>query len=205
MDAVIRADNGVGLSEPTLGADLQAGNYGPVLKSLWCERDRTRRLDWLRSKANELHPPLMFEQAIAEFGADPTATTVNLVSIPMMQGAAFRVTQDFACAADRSVRVEGAADCLVKIYMERLEKQVQLKLRCSIKDISSDERDPACLAKIREIAQAAIDQTLPSPRWVGWHRMDGSLKGFPSMYPESEHKQRRDACARDAIQFFCFR
>jgi hypothetical protein len=196
MNNMIRQNNGVGLSDPSLDIELQAGNYEPVLQSLWCEKSEQRRLEWLQGKAKELHPILMFELAIAKFDNAPTAETVNSVSIPLIEAAAFRVWQDSQCSKDLSVKYGDAEKCMFEIYIARLKKQVKLKLNCTAEDIlNQSEREPACLAKVQETAQASIDITLPSPRWVGWHGQAAHSRGAPNMYPENEHKRIRDDLA----------
>ena len=65
--AIIQAGKAEGLSKSDeLKALAEKGEYIPVLKAVWSERDRSRRLEWLRANAS-LHAPLMFELALAEF------------------------------------------------------------------------------------------------------------------------------------------
>ena len=202
MHQLIQEYQGVGLSDPFLETNLQAGNYSDVLLSLWFEGNLSRRLEWLRSKSNELHPVLMFEQAIAEFTAAPTAETVNFISVPLLNAAGFRVSQDALCVREMSLKNGDSADCMHMIYTERLERRMKTLLNLSLERVSLENpegREAAIKAKVLETAQASRSIDLPSPKWIGWHGMSVLLARKPDMHPASEYKQIRDAYALNQI------
>lgn len=204
MDELIREHQDIGLSDPALEENLRAGNYKAVLTSLWSERDRTRCLAWLESKADELHPVLMFELAIAKFGAYPTVDTINLVSVPLLRAAYFRVHQDSQCAKDVSVKNGDAAERMSMTYLQRLGVRTRALLGCPLEEVlerSQDIRIAAIKEKVLETARLSLSRDLPSPDWVGWHGMAVFIQGAPDMHLPEEYKQIRDAEANKAIQY----
>jgi hypothetical protein len=202
INQMFQENRGRDLSDPLLGTNLQAGKYIDVLVSLWCERDRQRRLEWLRAKSPELHPVLMFEQAIAEFTDEPTIETINLISIPLMNSAGFRVDQDSRCAQDISVKEGDAAQYMYTTYVERLDRRVRAVLTRSIVSIYEENpewREEAIKAKVLATVQASLTRTLPSPNWVGWHGTSVFITGAPDMRPADQHKLIRDEFALKLI------
>lgn len=203
MDLMIRANKGIGLSDPFLEDNLKRGDYRAVLVSVWSERDRPRRLAWLESKSNELHPVLMFELSVAKFVASPTAETVNSFSVPLIQAAAFRVTQDAQCAKDVSVKNGDAAIRMSTTYARRLHRQVEATLQRSLPQVLSDHQDARIAAikeKVLTTAQLSQRQDLPSPDWIGWHGLSVFIQGKPNMHPAGEYKQIRNAYASEVIE-----
>jgi hypothetical protein len=203
MNAIIQEHKSVGLSDPALADNLKTGHYQAVLVSLWSERDRTRRLEWLESKANESHPVLMFELAVAKFVAAPTVETVNRVSIPLIKAAVFRVSQDAQCSKDPSVKNGDAGERMSMTYAARLGKLVQTTLKCSLEEVlknHQDDRVTAIKSKVLETAKLSVSKDLPSPDWVGWHGLSVFIQGAPSMYPADQYKSIRDAYAYEMIK-----
>lgn len=202
MDAMIQEHKSVGLSDPALADNLKTGNFQAVLVSLWSERDRTRRLEWLESKANELHPVLMFELAVAKFVAAPTVETVIRVAIPLIKAAGFRVKQDACCSRDSSVKDGDAGERMSITYLNRLERQVQATFNHSLTEIVSDHQE-ACTAaiksKVLETARLSISRDLPSPYWIGWHGLSVFMQGAPRMYPADQYTRIRDEYANKVI------
>lgn len=177
-----------------------AGDYIRVLGAVW--KDKENRLTFLRELAPQFHAPLMFEQAIAEFVANPTAETVNLVSVPLLKAAIFRVRQDTQCSTDSSV-VHGDADMRLQlIYVPSLENAIKKYLGKTLADVQKDfalERQKAMGEKITEVARESMTINLPSPNWIGQHGMSIFLSGSISMHPESEYKRIRDDFAKKII------
>ena len=174
IDKIIKKNKAVGLSDPALDENLKAGEYKAVLKKVWGERDRTIRLQWLENKSNELHPVLMFELAVAKFVASPTIETINLVSIPLIKAASFRVSQDAQCSKDPSVKNGDAATRMSMTYQQRLEKLIQSNLGCSLEKVVSENQDirvAAIRSQVLETARLSLSSDLPSPDWIGWHGM----------------------------------
>lgn len=202
IDAMIRENKDVGLSDPALEDNLKTGNYRAVLVALWSERDRTRRLNWLESKADELHPVLMLELAIAKFGASPTIETINSFSIPLMKAAYFRIIQDAQCSKEPSVKHGDAATRMSMTYERRLNGRIKALLNTSLEETVAENRElriAAIKAKVMETAQLSLSKDLPSPNWIGWHGLAVFINGIPDMYSADEYKQIRDAYANEAL------
>ena len=100
--------------EDQLIRHLALGEYMPVLKAIWSERDRSKRLQWLRSHQSEMHAPLLYEQAVVEFSQSPTEETLLQVSFPLLFEAGFRVFQDSQCCQDASVK---QGDCVMRMQL----------------------------------------------------------------------------------------
>jgi hypothetical protein len=145
----------------------------------------------------------MFELAIAEFSAKPTAETIHLLSIPLIKAASFRVAQDAQCSTDASVKYGDASMRMSITYEQRLKNRVQALLNCPLEDIlkeQQNERMAAIKKKVLETAKLSLSTSLPSPDWVGWHGMSVFISGAPKMHEASEYKQIRDAYANKAIE-----
>jgi hypothetical protein len=203
MDAIIKENQTVGLSNPDLEKNLTVGKYPPVLVSLWSERDRAKRRSWLESKVDELHPVLMFELSVAKFVASPTIETIISVSMPLMRSAVFRVLQDAQCSEDPSVKHGDASLRMRSTYEKRLAKKVQEILKRSLQDIVDESRDmlqTAIKAELLKTARLSMSRDLPSPDWIGWHGLSVAISGAPKMYPSCEYKEIRDAYALEHIK-----
>lgn len=180
---------------------LKKCDYISVLKAIWSENDTARRVAWLRSHASELHAPLMYEQAIAEFLIAPTIDTVKQVSLPLLKSATFRVEQDSKCSKDISVNNGDAHICMDETYKMVLNARVVKILNKSIPDIAQNCKD-TILANVNQkmitTAQASLATQLPSPNWIRFHGID-ALMGTNSMHPESEFKKYRDEYANNML------
>ncbi len=202
MNQLIQERKHIGLNDPALEDNLRAGRYQPVLQALWSERDRDRRLAFLDSKKQELHPVLMFEEAIARFGASPTNETVHSVAIPLIDAAAFRVNQDAQCASDCSVKYGDAAARMHLAYGRRLTNRVQALMHRPLHEIAREhqqELKTSTTAKVLDVARQSLSTELPSPDWVGFHGMELFISGKPDMYPADQYAERRHAYARTEI------
>lgn len=208
MDVMEAEGPNIGLDDPSLEENLTKENYQDVLVALWSEKDQQRRITWLQSKANSLHPVLMFEQAVAEFIASPTVERIYEVCLPLINAAMFRVNQDCQCVNDLWVKCGHAASELSRIYETRLYRQVEVRLTPSVKEIKEiiknkkNERNAAIREKIIQTAQSSLTQNLPSPNWVGRHGKVLFSKGFPNMYSVERHKEIRDKYARKTLEIF---
>ncbi len=200
MNSMIRRNNGVGLSAPQLQDKLKSGDYQFVLEALWSDRDRSRRLNWLQERKDELHPVLMFELAVAKFVASPTIETIVSISIPIMKAASFRVAQDSQCSDDSSVKYGDASERMTLTYLKRLDSRVQAVLHTSIDDVIQNHQNiDANKTKVLETARLSRTTELPSPDWIGWHGMSVFIHGRPNMRPATEYQQIRNQFADEII------
>lgn len=196
VQKIISAGRAEGLRETTsLSHLLTQGNYIPVLKAIWSERDRARRLVWLREKT-ELHAPLMFEQAIAEFVNFPSARTIHLVSIPLIEAAKFRVQQDCQCSQDFHISNGDMHEFMATTYLNSLERASQKYLHQSVDLSGSFEGEYLAILnmKIKTIRQSTLSR-LPDPEWTKWHSPNALFWNMP-MRCSFEWKPLRDAFAK---------
>ncbi len=149
----------------------QEGKYNEVLVAIW--KDKTNRLDFLRSLEDELHAPLMFERVIAEFSENPTAETVNSFCVPLLSAAAFRVDQEVQCSiAPTTVNSDEASIQMFHMYFTSLKAKVEKVLRRSFASVVEDKSEHAAIIKDRVFITAFLSKTanLSSPNWT-WHGM----------------------------------
>jgi hypothetical protein len=177
-----------------LNGHLAKSEYIPVLKAIWRERDRARRLTWLQSHASELHAPLMFEQALAEFVNVPTIETLFNTSLPLIRAAVFRVEQDSVCSADASVCHGDAPSRMLMLYQKIIfgltQKHLQKDLALLIMENETLVQSN-CIAKVLEVARLSLTCELPSPTWIGFHGLNVMLEGKILMHPDDQFKSLR--------------
>jgi hypothetical protein len=195
-----------GVSSSMIETYLNANDYISALSLLWGERDSTQRLTWLRDHENQLHAPLLYEQAIAEFKENPTVETVIQVSLPLIKAGTFRLQQDARCSADSSVSQGDAHIRMEMTYGKALQNAVNkynknLDLP-TIKTENEEAITQAVLTKMKEIAEATLanPEALPSPNWIGYHGMDCFLMGGPSMLDPSLFVEKRISVANQVLE-----
>ena len=198
---IIKANTGLShLSE--IADKLSSGDYIPVLKAVWSEKDKPKRLQWLREQVNDgLHAILCFELAVAEFAAAPTADTLNLIALPLIKAGVFRTKQDEKCINDNSL---GDAYYLLEVNYWRSLRNIASRKGQSIEQMMADEewkkkREDAIFAKMKEIAERSLIISLPSPKWIAYHGLSAFI-GDISIKSVDECKQIRDAFAKETIQ-----
>lgn len=150
-----------------LTALTESGNYIPVLKELWKDTiSLESRRQWLRSQNQNLHAPLLAEQAVVEYRAADScdkARVLQEVSLPLLGQAVFRAKQDGQCSFDPSVYyAEKGAHELYQVYWLRLDKEVGHR-------DSAVERIDLVVAAVKEAAEKTLQEGFiyPSPNWVG--------------------------------------
>jgi len=204
INEIIKKGKSAGLSNTAaLNKNLKKGCYIPVLNAIWSDKDR--RLSWLQSHASELHAPLMFEQAIAEFVNSPTVTTIVEISIPLIQAATFRVNQDSKCSTDPSVFNGDAAPRMRNTYLISLNKQIEKHLGKKLENVLSENQsaiDSAMTAKTLKTAELSLSQKLPSPDWIGSHGINAIRYGKVEMHPIAASNEIRNKFAYETIQHF---
>ena len=168
---IIQEHKSVGLSDDAaLQQYLANGEYVEVLQHIWAERNRNCRLDWLRSNAANLYAPLMYELAISEFVMNPTVETVNLVSLPLLAAASFRVRQDVQCFTTWNTKSASVDEQMELVYRTSLDTQIQKHLQTSLASIletNIEERNQAVNQKVVQTAKKSMEINLPNPDWAG--------------------------------------
>ncbi|MCI0382360.1 MAG: hypothetical protein L0207_04850 [Chlamydiae bacterium] len=199
-DKIIKEGKGLSNSAE-IEKNLKESRYIPVLKALWSEKDKEKRLEWLKSHS-KLHAPLMFEQAIAEFVNYPTVEAIHSISMPLIKAATFRVLQDSKCSRDPSVFNGDAPGRVAETYMKILENQVQKHLKKSLADIGNEKKEMLASfirSKLIEIIKQSKEKELPDPSWIGWHGMSVFIDGKIEMHPASDYKKIRDQAADEML------
>jgi hypothetical protein len=199
-DRIVRESHGLSDLE-TIERNLASGDYTSVLKAVWSERDRSKRLTWLRDHFRLLHAPLMYELAIAEFVAQPSVETINKISIPLMKVASFRIAQDASCVNDSSA--QAGVSAMEYVYTTALRTQVEKKLpNISLEHIFEQNRDErlACIkAKVREVAEMSKHTHLPDPTWIAFHGMKVIITGHVEMAPQERWHELTDQVANKIL------
>ena len=99
MNGVIKKYKHTGLSGAEIQQWTQECAYEKLLPHVWAERDRKKRLDWLRKNA-QWHVPLMFELAMAEMKYCTSLSQEDAICyyhtniLPLLNTARLRVKQD---------------------------------------------------------------------------------------------------------------
>ncbi len=165
-DSLVKAHRGLD-DENRLQNAIREDCFVEVMIAIWSERDRAKRLDWLRKKAPALQAPFLFELAIAEFKAVPTSETLHRISYPLLQAAYLRVKQDVACYKDASLK--NLPSELEMIYLAALNRLTNEHLKLSVHEVLNKE-NPDCIEAIqvkwREILNQTHARNLPMPIWV---------------------------------------
>lgn len=196
--------NREGVQARSLEENLQSSNYIPVLTAVWGERDKQRRLEWLRSHA-DLHAPLLFELAIAEFVAQPMVDTLASIVVPLIQAATFRAHQDSQCSMDSSVH--GNVPMTMRmVYGESLKTAVKKYVPSLDLEALFTERDAQIQAgiegRLRAIAMRTLQhpETLPDPTWTSHHGIKSfSNSGAPKMARPEQFVEIRQRIAANEV------
>lgn len=99
MHSIIVRHKRTGLSDANIQQWTKECTYEKLLPHVWAERDRKKRLDWLRENA-QWHAPLMFELAMAEMKYCTGLPKERITSyyhtniLPLLDVALLRVKQD---------------------------------------------------------------------------------------------------------------
>lgn len=172
---IIQANKKVGLSDREgLNQALKEGEYVPVIASIWAERNKEIRLNFLREKSCELHAPLMFEHGLAEFNAEPTVDTFINITMPLFIAARFRVMQDAKCSKDITVEKGDPQDSLLMVYTTSLGTSIKKHLNSEYSQIikeNNNEVQVQTRLKVLQVAEQTLTQELPNPGWLASHGM----------------------------------
>lgn len=184
---------------------VSEGKYSAALKAIW--RDSINKHRFLNELSDELHAPLMFEEAIAKFEQTPTEETVIKVAIPLIKAASLRIMQDSLCSNDRSVSEGDMATRFQMAYMESLTHLVQRHLQKELSGLI-EQHEVELKAHIKETAIQVLNLsqrvTLADPSWTRFHGIQIYINPQSnSMKPSSEWKPIRDNFAVNFSSKLC--
>ena len=173
FNAVFEQKEYAGLEgNPFLEQQLARGEYIPVLKSLWCEKDSERKIKWLRSKQDGTHAPLLYELAVEEFLVQPTLRKLYTFCIPIVKTANLRVYQDAACLKANANFPDIVSERMDSIYMKCLENLSETILKRKLEDIPPrlvKESDKETLNMWVAIATFSFSLKIPEKNWLRWY------------------------------------
>lgn len=162
----IREDNPTGLGDFTVvNESLTQERYIEVLTAVWAEKDNSKKLGWLRSKAGEYHVVLLFEHALAELVQTPTFATVQNICLPLIAIAGVRIAQDITCFKEGPKKGADIPISFVTIYQSAMAAIME-KNGIALFAAPNLETIRALMTKSREIEEKTKANTLPSPRWI---------------------------------------
>ncbi len=197
---------GLATNPAAIDTALKAGDYVSVLRPLWAETDRPKRLDWLRANEHKFYPVLPFERAMAEFKANPTVDTIIRISKPLLTFGHLRNTMDAKCSTDLSI--EGPSQEMRDSYNTAFGNLVSKELG-SIPLISREQHKEtvrAVISHLKELEEelSKADSTVPSPAWLEFYGINGFMSAFEmdseSMKPKEDWNSIRLQFVREEIQ-----
>ena len=156
-----------GLSNETaLKEALRVQDYVGLLKSVWGERDREKRLAWLQTKSFEAVLP--YELALAEFKMSPSIETLATKTLPFFAVASARARIDMACSRNQPLgsfylQMENTYyQALEKLIIERVK--VDSSFSHSLSKENRIKKFESSIKKLQELKENI--PALSSPRWV---------------------------------------
>lgn len=154
---------------------LSEGQYKKVMVALWSEKNRARSLTWLQRHEPELHVPLLYEQAIAEFVVNPSIETIRDKTIPLLKIAKMRFVQDAICIDGKSAK-DFEADMTSIYEITLLEAGKEYLPDVKLLDVKADA-NIASKKVINALSRTIeIIGTLPSPEWIASSDLHKELK-----------------------------
>jgi hypothetical protein len=206
--------NNNGLDSPELSKNLREASYIKVFKAIWSEKNKERRLDFLRNNAG-LHAPLLFELGMAEVAKELPKVQKDYndeamkekireavaVAMSYFTAASKRVFQDALAVNDHSL--EDAGLVMFMIYNKGLSDLLNNRTGKNWEDFYSKELSKGKeKAKVKEIFQKTLTESLPNPTWVGKHGLSYTFSGRVELYPYNEAKEKQNNCAKKIIEAF---
>ncbi len=152
--------------------NLQSGDYIPVLKALWSEKDIKKKIDWLQEKKHESHPILLFELSVEVVKEDPSLSNLE-ESLYLLELGKYRTDLDAICVSDSSALA--AAQSLYNNYSKVIATVVSQNpsLKEMLTTGQSKEMNVRILQKLL-ISLKQVQQklnSLPPPNWVSTHAL----------------------------------
>ena len=180
---------------------LNVGDFISVFRSVWGERDRELRLEWLRSNEHRFQPVLPFERALSEFAASPTKETLAKVTMPLLTVASFRNQMDALCSTDSSIRgpcseMKMSYDrALVNLINKKLPSELFLEEGVKFSLDEHREIIRSTVTLLKDLEKGLREGEVPSPRWLEHYGLSGFAEAFEigtaRMKPESKWTEIR--------------
>ena len=195
MQGIIR--DGKGIEEERVRGCIERGEYIEALNAIWSERDRPKRLDFLRTHAKE-HAPILFELAVAEAAAVipkegyDSAThdaeirrVVSEVAMPLIKYAGLRVIEDAVAIDDASLQdAHAVMDDAYILALQNLIKKRTGKQNTSFVD------NKRMTQRLIEILERDVDGEMPSPKWVALHGLRIKIDGSITLHDDRVDRQQ---------------
>jgi hypothetical protein len=155
--------------------------FPKVLTALWTEKNLIKKVDWLASKSLELHPILLYEEAIHKFALTPNVAQLATETLPLFHAAHFRVCQDSQCCLDPLIKTD-IVRRIDLVFRVRISMMVfkYLKVPFVELEIKLQNRE-LNLKKINELAKLSIKVELPPPDWIGFTTLNLFSIGRPNL------------------------
>jgi len=144
----------------------QEGEWISILKSLWSDEEGQKALEWLRSKELEHIPPLLYEQAIAEFIQNPTLKTASKTSIPLIVTASLSLRQQQIYIQEKALVMPSCGEVFENKYFENLNDLISSSLKTSLPELilSSDSSQHI----LRKVHNFMLKEDLPTYESLKW-------------------------------------
>lgn len=180
---------GGGLSDPKkVEKALADSDYVTVLTAVWSERDRPKRLDWLRKQLPRYDAILMHELALAEFKAAPNLEVLQNVVLPLFMAAKLRLEQDSKCIG---LLVKEVPDKIGAVYVRAIEN-----LRGALSFPLPEEASPGFFKKTLEHIKNIRAAGLPSPVWIAFGYLGNSeIEAIGKSSAEKWRVVREEECS----------
>lgn len=189
----------VGLTDPNLEQNFLEGNFSAVLTALWSEPDLEKRLLWLISKSEYLHPILLYEEATTKFRLSPTQSTLVKECLPLLHSAHFRSLQDAQCSLNTTIKMF-VVPRIYELYRIRLGNLVFKKFQTPFFEYELRHQNRVLNEqKVFQIAQKTLKSPLSDPVWIGYTGMNRFSVGQPKMVTAEDFVKVRHEFARQKL------
>jgi hypothetical protein len=156
--------------------------YGEILKYLWSEKDRSKRLIWLKKHAEAGHIPCMFELS-KEYALQGTVEECFV----WYYLACNRLFQDLHCC---TARREIACASLTALYANHLKKSM-------VQNVAKQSLLPLTKKCVQRVStQLSVWRHYPSPSWLSESIQNGQ-KSPSVLKPEKEWGIMREKISKE--------
>jgi hypothetical protein len=199
LKLLLEAKERIDLSSPSIDHYLIHSAFPEVLTALWKEPDVAKKVTWLVSKSEQLHPILLYEEAIAKFLANPTVSQLTTESLPLVDAAHFRLCQDAECSLNSEVKTS-VVGRIHELFHIRLGFAAYKHLKIPFFELEARVKKlDICTLKVQEIAKLSLSKELPSPIWLGECGLNVFSVGKPRMVPATLFDPIRKQFAQEQL------
>jgi hypothetical protein len=199
LKSLLESEDSVDLSSPEIDYSLSRCEFPKVLTALWKEPDIAKKVTWLVSKSQQLHPILLYEEAIAKFSLHPTSDGLTNEMIPLMDAAYFRLYQDAQCSLNSDVKTH-LVDRIHELFQIRFSSLVFKQFQKPFFELEMQLKNKEiCALKVQEVAKLSLSTELPSPVWLGECGMNMFSVGKPNMAPAAMFDTIRKTYAQEQL------